>query len=340
MGFFRNSTMGLRRKAVLAGAGVAAALAMLGSPSIAQQAPSLGKATFTVVGGGFVNTPTSIMIKKGFLAKYGVTGELLTLPTGPVIVASLVGGSTDFADANPALSWPLIKQGQCLRYLTSGQGVTGDLVAQPDLKLPNLNRGFPDSIKDLKGLRIGVVALGSATQIWVEMLLKQAGMSPKDVTFIGVGINASAIAAFQQKIVDVMVVYPPIFNPLQKSPGFQMVANWSKGNPPTLADLVQSGITTTCKYADANPQIVQAVCRAIADAHVYMMDSKNDAAMGVFASENMGVSPAEGLALWTQYKSSFNSIVFTQPKWEAQRKFLVDDFVPKYSDIVLPGCAV
>ena len=53
--------------------------------------------------------------------------------------------------------------------------------------------------------------LGSATQIWVEMLLKQAGMSPKDVTFIGVGINASAIAAFQQKIVDVMVVYPPTF---------------------------------------------------------------------------------------------------------------------------------
>ena len=318
---------------------VAAALAVIGSSSGAQSVPSLGSATFTVVGGGFVNTPTSLMIQKGFLAKYGVTGKLLTLPTGPVIVASLVGGSTDFADANPALSWPLIRQGQCLRYLTAGQGVTGDLVAQADLKLPNLSKGFPESIKDLKGLKIGVVALGSATQIWVEMLLKQAGVSPRDVTFIGVGINASAIAAFQQKIVDVMVVYPPIFNPLQKSPGFQMVANWSKGNPPTLSDLVQSGITTTCKYADANPQIVQAVCRAIAEAHAYMMDPKNEAAMGAFASENMGVSPAEGLGLWTQYKTSFNNIVFTQPRWEAQRKFLVDDFVPKYSDIVVPGCA-
>ena len=340
MGFLKNSTIGLLRRSVLLGAGVAAAVAMVASPSVAQQAPSLGSATFTVVGGGFVNTPTSVMIQKGFLAKHGVAGKLLTLPTGPVIVASLVGGSTDFADANPALSWPLIKQGQCLRYLTAGQGVTGDFVAQPDLKLPNLNRGFPESIKDLKGLKIGVVALGSATQIWVEMLLKQAGMSARDVTFIGVGINASAIAAFQNKLVDVMVVYPPIFNPLQKSPGFQMVANWSKGNPPTLSDLVQSGITTTCKYADANPQIVQAVCRAIAEAHAYMMDPKNEAAMGAFAAENMGVSPAEGLGLWTQYKSSFQNIAFTQQKWEAQRKFLVDDFVPKYSDIVVPGCLV
>ena len=328
--------MGMRRFVRVV---VAAALAVIGSSSGAQSVPSLGSATFTVVGGGFVNTPTSIMIQKGFLAKHGVTGKLQTLATGPVIVASLVGGSTDFADANPALSWPLIRQGQCLRYLTAGQGVTGDLVAQADLKLPNLSKGFPESIKDLKGLKIGVVALGSATQIWVEMLLKQAGVSPRDVTFIGVGINASAIAAFQQKIVDVMVVYPPIFNPLQKSPGFQMVANWSKGNPPTLSDLVQSGITTTCKYADANPQIVQAVCRAIAEAHAYMMDPKNEAAMGAFASENMGVSPAEGLGLWTQYKTSFNNIVFTQPRWEAQRKFLVDDFVPKYSDIVVPGCA-
>ena len=339
MALLRDSIMGLRRSAVLVGTVVAAALAMVGSPSVAQSVPSLGSATFTVVGGGFVNTPTSIMIQKGFLAKYGVTGKLSAISTGPAIVAALVGGSADFADTPPPVSWPLIKQGQCLRYLTAGQGVTGDQVAQPDLKLPNLNRGLPESIKDLKGMRIGVVALGSATQIWVEMLLKQAGMSPKDVTFIGVGINASAIAAFQNKIVDVMVVYPPIHNPLQKSPGFQMVANWSKGNPPTLTDLVQSGITTTCKYADANPQIVQAVCRAIADAHAYMMDPKNEAAMGAFASENMGVSPAEGLGLWTQYKSSFNNIVFTQPKWEAQRKFLVDDFVPKFSDIVIPGCA-
>ena len=339
MAFLRDSIMGLRHSAALVGAVVAAALAVVGSPSVAQSVPSLGTATFTVVGGGFVNTPTSIMIKKGFLAKYGVKGELLTLPTGPVIVASLVGGSTDFADANPALSWPLIKQGQCLRYLTSGQGATGDLVAQPDLKLPNLSRGFPESIRDLKGMRIGVVAIGSATQIWVEMLLKEAGMSPKDVTFIGVGVNASAVAAFQNKIVDVMVAYPPIYNQLQKSPGLQVVANWSKGNPPTLTDLVQSGITTKCSYANANPQIVQAVCKAIADAHAFMMDTKNEAAMGAYSAENMAVSQAEGLALWNQYKTSFHGIEFTPIKWEAQGKFMADGYVPKYSDLVIPGCA-
>ena len=339
MAFLRDSMMGLRRGAALVGAVVAAALVVVGSPSNAQSVPSLGTATFTVFPAGIVNTPTSLMIQKGFLAKYGVTGKLSTIPSGPGIVASLVGGSTDFADASPSLSWPLIKQGQCLKYLTGGLGNVADLVAQPDLKLPNLNRGLPDSIKDLKGLRIGVVALGSGTHIWVDMLLKQAGMSPKDVTYIAVGGNLTAVAAFQNKIVDVLVVYPPIYQLLQKSPGFQMVANWSKDNPPMLKNLVQSGIATKCSYADANPQIVQAVCKASADAYAYMLDPKNEAAMGAFTAENLGVGPADGLALWNQYKSSFRGSVFTQTQWEGQAPFSAEGYVPKYSDVVIPGCA-
>ena len=340
MSLFRDSNMGLRRSAGLVAAGLAAALSMVTGPSFAQTAPSLGTVTITVFPGGMTNTPTSIMVRKGFLAKYGVKAELTTIPSGPGIVAALVGGSSDFADVAAWLSWPLVKQGQCLKYLTGGLGNVGDLVAQPDLKLPNLSRGFPESIKDLKGTRIGVVALGSGTQNWVEMLLKSAGMSPKDVTFIAVGANATAVAAFQQKLVDVLVVYPPIYQALQQSPGFQMVANWTKGNPPTLDNMVQSGIKTTCAYADAHPQIVQAVCKASAEAYAYMMDPKNEAEIGAYTAENMGVSQAQGLALWNQYKSSFHGIAFTQAQWEAQGPFTADGYVPKYSDVVIPGCAM
>ena len=255
-------------------------------------------------------------------------------------MASLVGGSTDFADIAPPLSWPLVKQGQCFKYLTGGLGNVADPVAQPDLKLPNLSKGFPESIKDLKGLRIGVVALGSGTHIWVNMLLKDAGMNPKDVTIIAVGANATAVAAFQQKQVDVMLVYPPISQLLEKTPGFQMVANWSKGNPPTLANLTQSGIGTTCAYAAAHPQIVQAVCKASADAYAFMMDPKNAVAMGDYTAKNMAVSQADGLALWNQYKTSFHGIVFTQAQWEAQAPFMADGFVPKYSDYIVPNCGI
>lgn len=336
---FNEAIAGLRRRTVRVAVLAAAALATACGSSAAQTPPSLGSVSITVFPGGIVNTPTSIMVKKGFLAKYGVKAELTTIPSGPGIVASMLGGSSDLADIAPALSWPLVKQGQCLKFLTGGLGNVADLVAQPDLKLPNLSREFPDPIKDLKGTRIGVVALGSGTQIWVEMLLKSAGMSPKDVTFIAVGANATAVAAFQQKLVDVAVVYPPVYQTLQKNPGFQIVANWTKDNPPTLDKLVQSGIGTTCAYAAAHPQIVQAVCKASAEAYDYMMDPKNEAALGAYTAENMAVSQAEGVALWNQYKSSFHGIAFTQAQWEAQRPFVPDGYVPNYSDLVVPSCA-
>lgn len=330
-----TSIIDMLRGAAFAGS---VALATAGAATVANSAET-ETATFMVIAGGFTNTPTNIMIRKGFLAKHGVKGEMTALVGGPAVAAALMGGTTDFADSTPPVTWPLIKQGQCIRYLTAGQGVTGDFVAQPDLKLPNLSRGYPDSMKDMKGLRVGVVSLGSATQIWVDMLLKGAGMSPKDVTYISVGTNSTAVAAFQQKLVDVIVAYPPIFQTLQKSPGFQMVANWSGGNPPMLLNLVQSGIATKCSYADAHPQIVQAVCKASAEAFAFMMDPKNEAEMGEYVAGNMGVGPADGMALWRQYKSSFHGIVFTREKWEGQRPFMADGYVPSYEEHVVPGCA-
>ena len=59
--------MGVLRK--LFGAVVAAALTLLGGPSWAQSAPSLGTVTVTVFPGGLVNTPTAIMVEKGLLTK-------------------------------------------------------------------------------------------------------------------------------------------------------------------------------------------------------------------------------------------------------------------------------
>ena len=73
MGSLKNSIRVELRRAALISLGFAAAFTMLGSAALAQTPPSVGTASFTVFPGGLVNIPTSIMIKKGFLAKQGVT---------------------------------------------------------------------------------------------------------------------------------------------------------------------------------------------------------------------------------------------------------------------------
>src|SRR5258705_3687812 len=60
------------------------------------------------------------------------------------------------------------------------------------------------SPKDLKGLKIGVSAPGSSTNMVINYVLAQGGLKPEDVAIIGVGQSASVIAAMEQGRVDVI----------------------------------------------------------------------------------------------------------------------------------------
>ena len=51
------------------------------------------------------------------------------------------------------------------------------------------------SIKDLAGMKIGVTAPGSSTNMMVSSLLAKDGLPPDAVSIIGVGATAGAVAA-------------------------------------------------------------------------------------------------------------------------------------------------
>ena len=60
---------------------------------------------------------------------------------------------------------------------------------------------------DLKGMKIGVTAPGSSTNMLVNFLLAKAGLTPQDASFIGVGSAASAVAAIRKGELD--AISPP-----------------------------------------------------------------------------------------------------------------------------------
>src|SRR4026209_2463511 len=60
------------------------------------------------------------------------------------------------------------------------------------------------SPKDLKGLKVGVSAPGSSTNMVVNVLLAKGGLKPTDVSIIGIGAGANVISAVDQGRVDVI----------------------------------------------------------------------------------------------------------------------------------------
>lgn len=73
--------------------------------------------------------------------------------------------------------------------------------------------------RDLKGVRIGVTTLGSATHQFADFLLRRAGLQPAEATPVAIGTAARAVAAIDRGIVDAGVVTDFTIRYLEKKHG-------------------------------------------------------------------------------------------------------------------------
>src|SRR5438046_1487357 len=80
------------------------------------------------------------------------------------------------------------------------------------------------SPKDLKGLKVGISAPGSSTNMVVNYLLAQGGLKPTDVAIIGIGAGASVIAAVDQGRVDVVSQTDPAVTMLERDGKAKVIA--------------------------------------------------------------------------------------------------------------------
>ena len=71
------------------------------------------------------------------------------------------------------------------------------------------------SVKDLAGKKIGVSAPGSSTHFFLNYMLRKAGVDANTVGVIGIGLEATAVAAMEQGSVDAAVMLDPAITQLQ-----------------------------------------------------------------------------------------------------------------------------
>lgn len=302
-------------------------------------AASVKVAVFT---GTLSDSMSRFPIAAGFLEKEGVTGKTVNFAGGPDMMAAVISGSTQFAEGPLPLVWSSIKSGECLKVLGASERSMYNLIARPDVDLPHLDEGYPASVRDLKGKKIGVIAVGASVQQWISLILKDAGLDPeKDVTFIGTGGAPTSIAAFQNKQVDAMVSFPPMEENLGED-NYEVVTNLLEGKPDTLDGLVQSAPVTSCDYAKKHPEVVQKYCRAYHAAYEHAMDPAHKEQMGDFIANVLQVTGPVGAAVWDKYGATFASPDMTKELWESQSKYMspaLDGFVPDYDKYVDNECA-
>lgn len=320
-------------------AGLAAVLIGIACSVTPAAAQKVGSITYVGFDGSPLNLTEQVAIHQGLFAARGLDVKWVGAASGQQMVSALIGGSGQIGVLTISATAPLMKQGQCFQYLTSGARTFYNLIAQPDLNLPNASVAFPGNLVDLKGKRIGINARGTAMEFMMDAILKEAGIKPGEVTYIATGGSATSAAAFRNRQVDVLLDFP-ITEQLLKRTEFKDVARLmdiKDRNPIYNLSQVFSG--TTCDYAKSNPAVIAAFCTAVDDAYRFVNDPANKAAVVAVVQKTMKVDQAIAESFWQQYKTSWPASKIDRKSWEAQQVLLpAGTSLPGYAEHVSSAC--
>jgi NitT/TauT family transport system substrate-binding protein len=230
--------------------------------SASAQAPEKKKITIAVGGKTlFYYLPLTVAERKGYFKEEGLEVEIPDFPGGARALQAMVGGSADMVSGAYEHTINMLAKKQPIKAVVL-QAKYSSIV----LLLPKDKAAKYKGAKDLKGLKIGVTAPGSSTNMFVNNLLAKDGLKPTDVSIVGVGTGAGAFAALDKGEIDAISNLDPVITQLEATGKFVAVADsrTEKGMKDIYGgDYHASVIYITEEFIQKNPNTVQAVVNAM-----------------------------------------------------------------------------
>jgi NitT/TauT family transport system substrate-binding protein len=154
--------------------------------------------------------PTVLAEQLGEFKKAGVEVEMVNFKGGSQALTAVLGGSADVVSGYFDHCVNLAAKNQALQAFVVYDRFPGlALVVAPK------NATTVVSVKDLAGKKVGVSAPGSSTHFFLTYLLSKNGVDPNSVGVVGVGLEATAVAAMEQGSIDAAVMLDPAVTLLQ-----------------------------------------------------------------------------------------------------------------------------
>jgi len=207
--------------------------------------------------------PLTIAEKRGFFKEQGLDVTIDDFSGGSQALQALIGGSVDVVTGGYEHTLNMQAKGQDIRAVVElGQNAT--VLAVRKGRASEIR-----SLADLKGKKIGVTAPGSSTYFFAVYLLSKAGLKPSDVSFIGVGGGAGAVAALQKGEIDAISNVDPVISRLEAEGQVSLLADsrTEKGTDDIFGGPVPAAVLYARKdFIDANPETVQRLVNAFVGA--------------------------------------------------------------------------
>jgi NitT/TauT family transport system substrate-binding protein len=260
----------MRRRTVLASASALMA-GTLAAPhvALAETKPEKSKVVLAVGGkSALYYLSLTIAEKKGFFKDAGLDVDINDFQGGSKSLQALMGGSADVVAGAYEHTIRMEQRGQAITgFALIGRGMQISIGVKTDLAAKVKGPA------DIKGMKFGVSAPGSSTNMLLNFWAAKGGLKPTDFVVIGVGAGASVVAAIEKGEVDGVSQTDPALTILTDKNMIKIVVDTRtmKGNE----ELFGGAFPAACLYAQPDllkktPGTAQALATAIVRADQWL----------------------------------------------------------------------
>jgi len=269
----------------------------------------------------------------GIYERHGIKATLSDFRAAPEATAALFSGSIDLMNNSIGNMMLVNSRGkELVGIIDNYPAPVWGIVVRPEMPTPNQTAGYPALIKDLKGKRIGVPAIGSEGHNFARRFVKDAGLDPeKDVTFLAVGLGPDALAGFKAKQIDGIIALEPVLTLLQHTGGKKLLDLYYDRVIPGFAAWTSNTWLTTREYADKHADAMHRFQAAQEEVISVIRDSSKASQVGaIWAKYNKALS-ADDLTKIVSGLSGAFSVKFNCIGTDNVGKFMVENNLVKPS---------
>ncbi|MBC5783370.1 ABC transporter substrate-binding protein [Ramlibacter sp. USB13] len=251
-----RTTLNRRRFALLAAAAVAA-------PSLrAQGKPEKTKVAIAVGGkAAFYYLPLTISEQLGYFKAEGLDVEISDFAGGAKALQALMGNSADVVSGAYEHTINMQSKNQFIQSIVL-MGRAPQIAMGVSVKAVPGYKG----LADLRGKKIGVSAPGSSTNMVSNLVLSRAGIKATEVSYVGVGTGAGALAALRSGQIDAMCNTDPVMTMLEQKGDVRIISDTRtlKGTHEVFGGPMPAAcFYTHSDFVRQNPNTCQALANAI-----------------------------------------------------------------------------
>ena len=248
--------------------------------------------------------PLTITERLGYFKDEGLNVRISDFAGGTRSLEAVVGGSADVVSGS--YEHTINMQSKKIDFQAF---VLAGASPQISIGIVTAKAAHYKGPKDLKGLKVGVSAPGSSTNMVVNYFIAGGGLKPTDVSIIGIGAGANVIAAVDQGRVDVISQTDPAVTILEKQGKIKIIAETRTpagteklfGGPMPAASLY-----APIEFIRKNPNTVQALTNATVRALLWMQEATPQQILDTVPEEYLLGDKAMYLFAYNNVKTAFS----------------------------------